>query len=155
MKNSPCKSSPKAIEQPPGLCQDAPEIRTGKTVEKPSIQSSRTKKREKSFKLSLSALVNGTDASGNRFQERTKISSISSQEAIFRLNSGVTIGSKLSILIEIPKTLILENQLKLLLSGEVIYVKAETNKNKSQLISLRLDRSYRINSAYKKNKNLS
>ena len=119
-------------------------------LNKTSIQGvAKVAKRERSFKLSLPALVSGTDAYGNPFQERSEISSISSQEVTFHLNSGVIIGSKLNLCLEVPKTLILEKQLKLSLSGRVKYVGAETNSEKKQIISVDLDRNFKILSLYK------
>jgi len=125
-------------------------MKATRNLEKSSIQNPRAGKRERSFKLSLPILVNGIDAYGNKFQERTELSSISSQEAIFSLNSGVTIGAKLNLSLDIPKTLILEDQLKLIISGDVVYVKSEANNKKKQLISVQLDRNYRINPILKK-----
>lgn len=103
-------------------------------------------KRERSFELSLPALVNGIDAVGKEFQEFTELISLSSQEAVFKLNSKVIIGSKLNMSLDIPKTLFLENQLKLEMSGNVRFVKAEQNNTKKQLVILRLNKNYKINS---------
>jgi len=103
-------------------------------------------KRERSFELSLPTLVSGTDALGSEFEEFTEIISISSQEAIFGLDSKVLIGSKLNMSLNIPKTLFLENTLKLEVAGNVRYVKADQNGKKNQLIILRLDKSYKIKS---------
>lgn len=125
-------------------------MKATRNLEESSIQNPRVKKRERSFKLSLPILVNGIDAYGNKFQERTELSSISSQEAIFWLNSGVTIGAKLNLFFDIPKTLILEDHLKLIISGDVVYVKSETNNKKKQLISVRLEKNYKINPIIKK-----
>jgi hypothetical protein len=114
-------------------------------LNKSSIQGvAKVGKREKSFKLSLPTLVSGTDAFDNPFQEKTEISSISSQEATFFLNSRVTIGSRLNLSLNVPKTLILEKQLRLSLSGRVKYVKGETNSEKKQLVSLELDKNFKI-----------
>lgn len=122
-------------------------VKLARQVNKSSIQGAAiVAKKERSFKLSLLTLVIGIDAYGNKFQERTELSSISSQEVIFWLNSGVTIGSKLNLSLDVPKTLVLENQLKLLISGRVFYVKAEGNNNKKQLISIQLDKNYKIQS---------
>ena len=119
-------------------------------LNKTSIQgAAKVAKKERSFKLSLPALVSGIDAYGNPFQERSEISSISSQEVTFQLNSGVIIGSKLNLCLEVPKTLILEKQLKLSLSGRVKYVGAETNSEKKQIISVDLDRNFKILSLFK------
>lgn len=126
-------------------------MKAAEQMPKSSIQgAARVAKRERSFKLSLPALVTGIDAYGNKFQEWTELSSISSQEAIFWLNSGVTIGTELSLYLDIPKTLILENQLKLMISGRIIYVKAEGNKKKKQLISVQLFKNYKISPFPKK-----
>jgi hypothetical protein len=101
-------------------------------------------KQERYFELSVAALVSGASAKGEEFEERTKISSISSQEASFWLKEKVTIGTRINMCLEIPKTLILESHLNLMISGEVIFVQSETNSKKKQLVIIRLDRSYKI-----------
>ncbi len=117
-----------------------------RTLDRPSYQNAfRDTKRERSFELSLPALINGIDAVGKEFQEYTELISLSSQEAIFKLDSKVIIGSKLCMSLDIPKTLFLENQLKLEMSGNVRFVKAEHNDSKKQLIILRLNKNYKIN----------
>ena len=61
-----------------------------------SIQgASRAGKRERAFELSLPAVVTGMDAAGKRFEERTDIYSISAQEASFRLQTRLLIGTKI------------------------------------------------------------
>lgn len=132
------------------MCKNASKMKATRNLEESSIQTPRVGKRERSFKLSLPILVSGIDAYGNKFQERTELSSISSQEAIFSLNSGVTIGAKLNLFLDIPKTIILEDHLKLIISGDVVFVKSETNNNKKQLISVRLEKNYKINPIIKK-----
>jgi hypothetical protein len=115
--------------------------------DKPSFQgASRVAKRERSFELSLPILVTGPEASGNKIREQTELISISSEEAVFLLDSKVLIGSKLNLFIDIPKTFLLENYLKLEASGKVISIRAEQNSKKKQLVSLHLDKNYRIHS---------
>ena len=101
-------------------------------------------KQERYFELSVPAFVSGTNAKGEEFEERTKISSISSQEASFWLKEKVTIGTRINMCLEIPKTLILESHLNLSISGEIIFVQSETNSRKKQLAIMRLDRTYKI-----------
>jgi hypothetical protein len=103
-------------------------------------------KRERSFELTLPALITGIDAVGDEFQEYTELISLSSQEAIFKLDSKVIIGSKLTLSLDIPKTLFLENQLKLEISGNVRFVRAEQDDSKKQMIILRLTKTYKIRS---------
>jgi hypothetical protein len=101
-------------------------------------------KQERYFELSVPALVSGINAKGDEFEESTKISSISSQEASFWLKEKVTIGTRINMCLQIPKTLILESHLNLSISGEVIFVQSETNNRKKQLAIIRLDRTYKI-----------
>ncbi|MGB6338352.1 MAG: hypothetical protein WBF32_01135 [Candidatus Aminicenantaceae bacterium] len=116
-----------------------------RTFDKTSDPNKTTAQRqERYFELSVPALVSAANAKGEEFEERTKISSISSQEASFWLNAKVTIGTRINMCLEIPKTLILESHLNLMLSGEVIFVQSETNNRKKQLVIIRLDRSYKL-----------
>ena len=99
---------------------------------------------EKNFDLFLPAVVSGTDAGGIEFNEKTEISSMSSIEAHFGLRTKVTIGTKLIVVLNIPKTFILENQLKLRISGDVIIARADADPESKHLISINLDRTYKI-----------
>jgi hypothetical protein len=112
---------------------------------KPSIQgATKVSKRERSFELSLPALVSGKDAKGKGFEENTRILSISAQNALFWLKSRVLIGSPLSLSLLIPKTIILENRLSLSISGKVALVQANGSQNNHHLVSLQLDKSFKI-----------
>jgi hypothetical protein len=113
---------------------------------KPSIHgASKAGKRERAFELSLPALVTGQDAMENRFREKTLISSISAEEATVWLRSQVAIGAKLVISLDIPKTLILENSLKLQLSGTVKLAQMDSTRlGKKQLVSLQLDKKFKL-----------
>jgi hypothetical protein len=120
-------------------------MRTERLPHKPSIQgAAKVAKRERSFELSLPALVSGTDVKGREFEEDTKILSISAQNALFWLKSRVLIGTPLCVCLQIPKTIILENRLNLVVSGVVKLVQANTNNKNSQLVSVQLDRIFKI-----------
>ncbi len=120
-------------------------MRTERLSHKPSIQgAAKVSKRERSFELSLPALVSGSDVKGKEFEENTKILAISAQNALFWLKSKVLIGTPLYVSLQVPKTIILENRLSLMVSGTVKLVQANTNKKNNQLISVQLDRSYKI-----------
>ena len=99
---------------------------------------------EKNFDLFLPAVVSGIDAEGSEFKEKTELTSISSLKAHFGLNTKVTIGAKLNVVLDIPKTFILEKQLKLQISGSVAKAKADPDPGSKQLISIDLDRAYKI-----------
>jgi len=112
---------------------------------KPSIQgAAKVSKRERSFELSLPTLVSGIDDKGDEFNEDTKILSISAQNALFWLKSKVLIGTPLNLSLQIPKTIILENRLNLMVSGKVVLVQGNTNNKNSQLVSMQLERAFKI-----------
>jgi len=111
----------------------------------PSTQGeARAGKRERSFELSLPAVVKGFDARGKRFEERTMACAISAQELSFRLNTRLMIGGKMTVAIDVPRTLILESPLRLLITGLVVYVRSEAENGKSQYVTVRLDRRFRL-----------
>jgi len=105
---------------------------------------SKSLKKERSFVLHLPALVSGCDARGNNFKEKTKLSRISSQEALIKIKNKVLLGTKLDLSLKIPKTLILENNLNLTISGKVSSASKDSTKKEHQLISLQLDKIFKL-----------
>lgn len=93
-ENSPSDSSAKAIVPLQEMSENVLlELNLMKEINKPSIQgAAKTGKRERSFDLSLPALVTGVDVSRNKFQEMTLLSSVSAQEATLWLDSRVLTG---------------------------------------------------------------
>lgn len=104
----------------------------------------RNGKRERSFELSLPALIKGLDAAGRKFEERSAVCAISAQEVSFRLKARLIIGSRVTLFLDIPRTLILESPLRMVLSGAVVYVRFEEGNGKQQFIVVRLDRGFRL-----------
>jgi hypothetical protein len=121
------------------------EMNTDKAFHTPSTQGeAMAGKRERSFELSLPALVKGLDARGKRFEERTAACAISAQELSFRLNARLLIGAKITVALDVPRTLILESPLRLLVTGQVVYVRSETENGKCQYVTVHLDRRFRL-----------
>lgn len=147
-KKSPSDSSPKAIAFEAGcIDNDTGEMKNQGNSSSPTIPAAvGAGKKERAFELSLPAQVTGVDVLENKFKEKTQILSISSEEATILLRSRVTVGSKLDLSLEIPKTLILESHLKLQLSGTVILIQTEpAQSGKKKLVSIRLDKRFRLN----------
>lgn len=146
-KKSPFDSPPGGIVllERPGD-NDTPNMEERQESPKPSIHgASKAGKRERAFDLSLPALVTGLDVMENRFREKTLIHSISAEEATVWLRSQVTVGTKLDISLDIPKTLILENSLKLQLSGTVKLAQTDSARTgKKLLVSLQLDKKFKL-----------
>ena len=106
--------------------------------------SSKALKKERSFSLHLPALVSGCDSRGDNFKEKSRLSRISSQEVVIRMKNKVLLGTKLDLCLKIPKTLILENNLNLTISGKVSSASRDSTKKEQQLISLQLDKIFKI-----------
>jgi hypothetical protein len=118
---------------------------TEKLFTSPSAQGAAgTGKKERTFDLSLPALVKGLDAAGRKFEERSAVCAISAQEVSFRLKAKLIIDSRVTLFLDIPRTLILESPLRMVLSGAVIYVRFEEGNGKQQYIVVRLDRGFRL-----------
>jgi hypothetical protein len=115
------------------------------TLEKTSPRNkTHVQRRERHFDLSLPVLVSGTNAKGEDFEEKTKIASISAQEASFWLKAKVTTGANIKLCLDVPKTLVLESHLNLFLSGDVKYVQSGVTNKKRQLVTLHLDKLFKI-----------
>jgi len=104
----------------------------------------RADKRERIFELSIPVLVKGLDAAGRKFEERTSVCGISAQEVSFRLKARLIIDSRVTLFLDIPRTLILETPLRMVLSGAVVYVRYEEASTGQQFIVVRLDRGFRL-----------
>jgi hypothetical protein len=146
-KKPPWDSPPGAIEfEPAGSDNPVDDMNGKEEASKPSIHGvSRDGKRERAFELSLPAVVTGVDKADNRFREKTTLVSISSEEATVRLRSPVEPGLKLMISLEIPKTLILQNQLRLQLTGTVAPGPTDDFRaGRKQEVLLRLDRKFSL-----------
>jgi hypothetical protein len=101
-------------------------------------------KRERTFKLSLPALVKGLDAAGKKFEERNAVCAISAHEVSFWLKARLIIDSRVTLFLDIPRTLILESRLRMVLSGAVVHVRFEEGNGKLQFVVVRLDRRFHL-----------
>jgi hypothetical protein len=99
---------------------------------------------EECFSLSLTAHLQGCDATGVKFMEKTSISEISSEKAVFELKTRVLIGTKLRLSLIVPKTLILGHPLMLIVTGEVIKAEKDSNKKNEQNVYLKLTKNFDI-----------
>jgi hypothetical protein len=102
------------------------------------------------FKLSLPVLVRGIKADGTELEEKAVITSINSNKAVLMLKSKILIGTKLNLNVDIPKTLFLENKFTLYLSGEVVHINFKQNKQYDQIITVELNKGYKIQPVHMK-----
>ncbi len=80
--------------------------------------------------LPLSVIIEGTQANGKNFSEKTFIENISSTGAYFRLQALVTVGTKLLLKIELPSSISDGQKINLRLPGQIVRLeKTGTNEN--------------------------
>lgn len=106
--------------------------------------TTRIKKIERGFKLPLRTWVEGIDLSRKTFNEETVLTYISHHGASFVLTTGVALGAKLRLTINLPPKLASDKNLKLVLKGRVVFVEATDGEKSRQKVSLRLETRYII-----------
>lgn len=102
------------------------------------------RRREWRFDLPLPVRIEGKLPQGKQFKEITKIENISSKGVYFSLDSGVIIGSKLNLVIDMPKELGGDKKLKLCLGGLTVRLEELDEKTKKQGVALRFHKKYKI-----------
>ncbi len=102
------------------------------------------RRREWRFDLPLPAIVEGKLGEGKQFQEKTMLENISSTGAYFCLDSGVTVGSKLNLVIEIPNELSPDKKIKLQLGGLTVRLERLSRKEKKQGVALRFSKKFKF-----------
>jgi len=108
IKISPHSSSLRAIVSRLEVCHNTSDMRSEPTENTQKISENLSQaNRERTFDLSLSAVIRGSNATGTEFEEKTRLVSISSQKAIFTLKSPLLISSRMHVVLSIPRTLIL------------------------------------------------
>ncbi len=113
-------------------------------METASLTTANQPNEEECFSLSLIAHIQGCDAVGVKFVEKTSLREISSEKAVFELKTRILIGTKLKLSLFVPKTLVLGNPLILTVTGEVIKAEKDSNKKKEQSVHLKLTKSFDI-----------
>jgi len=95
------------------------------------------RRREWRFDFPLDTLIEGSLADGNKFKEETRLENISSGGAYFTLDSGVVVGSKLNLFIELPEKLADGKKLKLRIGGITVRLEKPDKKTKRQGVAVR------------------
>lgn len=122
--------------------KDTPKKISHKDIDLANFMLNRRK--EWRFGLSLPLIVEGKLPNGKTFKEITTIQNISSGGAYFPLDSEVTVGSKLNLLIDIPRELSGGKNLNLILGGLTVRIDKLNDEEKKQGIALRFYKKFRI-----------
>jgi c-di-GMP-binding flagellar brake protein YcgR len=102
------------------------------------------RRREWRFDLPLDTLIEGSLADGNTFKEETRLENISSGGAYFSLDSGVVVGSKLNLFIELPKKLADGKKMKLRIGGITVRLEKPDKKTKRQGVAVRFSDEFNV-----------
>jgi len=96
------------------------------------------------FELPLAAMVEGTLPNGEKFREDTIVENISSGGAFFSIDSGVTLESKLELIIELPEKVTGRQKTILRLEGKTVRLEKLDKKQKTQGIALSFDEEFQF-----------
>jgi c-di-GMP-binding flagellar brake protein YcgR len=116
----------------------------------PSIQANR--RREWRLDLPLSTIIEGRLPHGAKFSEATTLENISATGAYFCLDSGVVVGSRLNLMIDLPKNLTGGQEVKLSLGGITVRLEEPDKKGKRQGVAIRFSKDFKFVEAAKKKK---
>jgi len=111
----------------------APKKKTKETPDELEIN----RRREWRFDFPLDTLIEGSLADGAKFKEETLLENISSGGAYFTLDSGVVVGSKLNLFIELPEKLADGKRLKMRIGGITVRLEKPDKKSKRQGVAVR------------------
>ena len=100
------------------------------------------RRREWRMDLPLQAVIEGRLPLGRRFREPTKLENISSGGAYFCLDSGIVVGSKLNLVIDLPKRMTKGKRVKLLVGGITVRLEDAGQAPKKQGVAVRFFKRY-------------
>jgi len=98
------------------------------------------------FELPLTAIVEGTLPNGEKFREETIVENISSGGAYFSIDTSITLGTKLELIIELPEKVTEGKRTTLRLEGLSVRLEKLDKKEKSQGIALSFDEEFEFTS---------
>ncbi|MBM3311479.1 MAG: PilZ domain-containing protein [Candidatus Aminicenantes bacterium] len=100
------------------------------------------RRREWRFELPLKAIIEGILPQGKKFVETAKLENISSGGAYFCLDSGVIVGSKLHLLIDVPKKVSEGKNIRLRIGGITVRLEKPEPRKKRQGVAVRFDKNF-------------
>jgi hypothetical protein len=99
---------------------------------------------ERGFKLSLPLTVEGPDPDGVFFREETQLAFMSHEGALFPLQTPVSLGSRLKLVVGLPPKLGAGQNLKLVVKGTIVDVDPGDGDGHPFQVALRLESRYII-----------
>lgn len=112
------------------------------TMKKAGSTASVPRRREWRFFLPLTASVEGSLPDGSKFREKARLENISSGGAFFQLASGIVVGSKFNLLIDMPKSATDGRKIQLKVGGKAIRLERPDKKGKKQGVAIRFGKDF-------------
>jgi c-di-GMP-binding flagellar brake protein YcgR len=102
------------------------------------------RRREWRLDLPLTAEIEGKLPHGKKFREATKLENISSGGAYFCMDSGVVVGSRLNLIIELPRKLTDGKKMRMRLGGITVRLEKPDKKTKKQGVAVRFRKDFLV-----------
>jgi c-di-GMP-binding flagellar brake protein YcgR len=102
------------------------------------------RRREWRLDLPLTAEIEGKLPHGKKFREATKLENISSGGAYFCMDSGVVVGSKLNLIIELPRQLTEGKKMRMRLGGITVRLEKPDKKTKKQGVAVHFRKDFLV-----------
>ena len=102
------------------------------------------RRREWRFELPLKTLVEGKLPDGKSFKEQTLLENISSGGAYLCLGTGVCVGSKLNLYIDLPEKLADGKPMRLRIGGVTVRLIKPDKKSKRQGVAVRFKDEFKV-----------
>jgi hypothetical protein len=116
-----------------------------KSPKRPSPSSSLqeiARRKEWRFDLPLTALVEGELPQGKKFQESAKLNNISSTGAYFKLNSSIVVGSKLTLVIDLPKEVTDGKKIQLRIEGITVRLEQPRRASRKKGVAVHFKKNF-------------
>lgn len=115
-----------------------------KSARKVSSAVEINRRREWRLDLPLTAEIEGKFPHGKKFREATKLENISSGGAYFCMDSGVVVGAKLNLIIELPRKLTEGKKMRMRLGGITVRLEKPDKKTKKQGVAVRFSKDFMV-----------
>jgi hypothetical protein len=116
--------------------------KTVRGAARPPVEVNR--RREWRFDMPLPAVVEGRLPQGRTFKELARLQNISSTGAYFCLDSGVSVGTRLNLSIDLPKEATGGKKVKLQIGGLTIRLEKPDIKGKKQGVAVRFSKNFKF-----------
>jgi hypothetical protein len=102
------------------------------------------RRREWRFDLPLPAVVEGRLPQGRPFKEKAQLKNISATGAYLCLDSGVVVGTKLKLWIDLPKEATGGKKVRIQIGGLTIRLEKPDVKGKKQGVAVRFSKNFKF-----------